>query len=180
MRDYSKTYIIKKGHHYVRWFQMFPMFHRNIKKVYFEIKFDPSCYWFPSRDNDDTDKNKLFGLGFGFNHHKNSLRLAWVPNFSIPKNIDIYAYSYDANQKEVTRIFITTVKVGKSFKGKITGLNKSRYLIVINDQPISIPNNSKDKNWGFYLRPYVGGNNTAIRTMKIDVSWFSTHNSDFI
>lgn len=65
------TYTIDAGNHYC----LHPLkIHWNKKRLIFEFMFTESCKYNLGTE-DQLDWNKYFGIGFGFNHHKNSYRV---------------------------------------------------------------------------------------------------------
>jgi hypothetical protein len=78
-----RFYKIKKGDHYASMsvFEKIGAMGWKVKSVSLKFIFRPECWWAPPRNNDDLDLNKLAGIGYGMNHHQNSVRLAWVPDF---------------------------------------------------------------------------------------------------
>jgi len=74
-----KKFTIERGRHYCNWFwtKFFcPRWNHNRWKLGFTI---PKSNWV-SRIPGETI-NKLYGVGFSFDHHKNSWRLGWKYNF---------------------------------------------------------------------------------------------------
>jgi len=168
MEDKMKKYTIRKNRHYAKgWIWRLFNVHFGIKSVQYEVMFSESCYWRPPRDKDDYDSNKLCGLGFGFNHHRNSIRVVWKPDFENKNMIKLYGYIYDPfNDGHVSK-YICDMSTNRKFKIEIV-LNEKNYHLYIDDTTwINMENYTRDKNWGFYLYPYVGGNNTAIRNMNV-------------
>lgn len=167
-------FVIKKGKHYpIGYIFKYLKFHFNLKEIEYECILTEDDYWDEPRNSDDLDLNKLCGLGFGLNHHKNSVRVAWRPQFAnesgCKKTFLLYGYVYDDKgshkSKYCTKItirnFIYKGKRAVKFKVKIRK-ELLKYYITINGVTISIDNTSKDKKWGRYLWPYAGGDNTAI------------------
>ena len=161
-----KRYKILKGWHYA-----FILFRRlggwSYNKKTFNIKFilSKECYWSPKRNPDDGDINKLIGLSFGvFGIHKDSLRLGWRPDFNDEGMIEILGYVYDMASKEIIKRHITTVSVNAVNYG-IFQILPGLYRIGVNGNIIEIPNDSPDTKIQKVTYPYVGGDNTAIRTM---------------
>lgn len=171
MKTYNRDYNIKKGSHYVNWNQRIPIFHCNLTEVTFEFKPDPSLYWHPARNNDDNDQNKLFGLGFGFNHHKDSIRITWRPDFDNEGMIEYLAYWYDGEERKSETFGTFDCRSKKKLTGYISGLQTNEYKISFENNIVLAPNLSPDKKWGLYLRPYVGGDNRAIHSMEFDLKW---------
>ena len=81
----------------------------KIKTLSLRFVFRNECWWAPARNQDDLDQNKLAGIGFGTNHHNNSVRLTWVPDFDNPGMIRVSGYTYD-EKKEGQKFTITEIK----------------------------------------------------------------------
>ena len=162
-----KPYIIKQGRHYASgWLGRLLNIHCNLESIYIDGKFDESCWYEPRNNDDKTDLNKLFGLGFGLSHHKNSVRFGWRPNFREKGKIDIYAYVYDKSSDEHISKYINSVLCDDQFL-LIIKLRCDDYLLTVNNKSVEIYNCEQDPCWGFYLYPYFGGNNTAPHDMTI-------------
>jgi len=157
-------FTILKGLHY-----SFPFFikpHVNITDAHFNIKFDKNC-WYERENVEFTGINKLCGLGFGFDHHNNSIRVGWQPDFDKKDIIKLYAYWYDGSQEGYQKEFLCDVKTNKWFIIYIT-INGESYILNTNVDPNSVEVfETHDKNWGFWLRPYFGGKSRAPQKMKI-------------
>ena len=97
------NYLIKKGNHYasVSLFQRLFSVGWNIRQMSIHCQFSNECWWAPPRNDDDNDLNKLCGIGYGLSHHQNSVRFAWVPDFTKHGIINIYGYTYDENTSDL-------------------------------------------------------------------------------
>jgi hypothetical protein len=106
-----RFYKIKKGDHYCSMsiFEKIGAMGWKVKTMDVKFLFRPECWWAPPRNNDDLDQNKLAGIGFGTNHHKNSVRFTWVPDFDKQNVIKIFGYTYDEkkNDPKFTYAYIT-------------------------------------------------------------------------
>lgn len=167
-------YKVLKGWHYA-----FILFRRlggwyyNKNEYYIKFNLSKECWWSPKRNPDDGDVNKLIGITFGiFGIHKDSIRLGWRPDFENEGMIEILSYVYDKKTKAVIKRPIITIPVETDIYGTFRIL-KDKYEISVNDKMVVVPNNSPDKKIHKLLYPYVGGNNTAIRTMyfKQKIIW---------
>lgn len=161
-------YKIKKNTHYS--FPFYPLFHINTKEINYKIKFDMNCWY--SRDKVEyTGINKLCGLGFGLNHHKNSIRIGWQPDFEMENSILLYAYWYDAKTDgQYQSSLIGSIETNKEFTAGIKLLD-NHYEVFINSTNLSIENKYRDRKWGFYLRPYFGGKSRCPQTMTIKINY---------
>ena len=169
-----KQYEIKKGNHYcsVSVFERLGSIGWNVKKYSVRFVLHASCWWMPKRNNDDGDLNKLTGISYGLNDHSNSVRLTWVPDFTVNGKIDIYGYTYDkkSTDPKFEALYINSVQVGQSCDGCIEVLDK-KYKITVNGVSKEMANVHPDSSLCFRLFPYFGGNNTAPQDMLIDIDY---------
>lgn len=134
--------------------------------------FTGSClYTLPEPDN--LDWNKLFGAGFGWNHHENSVRFAWraggIAGGNGKNMVEVGAYSYLKGERFYPEA-ILQMEVGKPFTAEIIVENgiaefwiDGAYLLE------ALPIGDAPK-WGFLLGPYFGGNNPAPTDIEILIS----------
>jgi hypothetical protein len=167
-----RFYLIKKGNHYATMslFEKIGAIGWNIRTMSVRFAFRNECWWTPPRNQDDYDLNKLAGIGFGTNHHNNSVRLAWVPDFANQGMINVYGYTYDEKKEgqKFAMTFIKSVHVGDIITGKIESRDGG-YFITVKDVNIRMDNLHGDPNPCFRLFPYFGGNNTAPQDMTIEL-----------
>jgi hypothetical protein len=167
-----RFYLIKKGNHYasMSFFEKIGAIGWNIRTLSVKFVFRKECWWAPPRNQDDHDLNKLAGIGFGTNHHQNSVRLAWVPDFENEGMIQVYGYTYDEKTEgqKLTMTFIKSVRVLETNTGKIESRD-GVYYITVNDVTIRMDNVNPDPNLCFRLFPYFGGNNTAPHDMTVEL-----------
>lgn len=163
-----KIYIIPKRWHYAKFFWgRFGGWHYDKKHFHISFMFGKDCWWFPPRNDDDYDLNKLYGLSFGlFSIHKNSIRLAWAPDFMEEGKIKIFGYVYDKGVR--TSQYIATVNVDATYLANIDVVS-TKYKITVNGNTIEMDNALQGSYFQKEVYPYVGGNNTAIREMTIVV-----------
>lgn len=148
----------------------YPIFHCKIKEMKYKIKFDKNC-WYPREDVEYTGINKLCGLGFGLNHHNNSIRIGWQPDFENENSILLYAYWYDSDKDGTyQKSLIGDILTNKEFSAGIK-IFKDHYEVYVNNTNLLITNQYRDKNWGFYLRPYFGGKSKSPNNMKIRIKY---------
>jgi hypothetical protein len=161
-----KKYTILKNWHYA-FFLIQRALGWSWNKTEFHIKFKLSneCWWTPVRNDNDYDLNKLCGISFGlFAIHKNSVRLAWVPDFNNKDMMRIYGYTYDG----VDHIFeyICTVNTDATYNAKIV-IKDDRYIISVENNQIEMENITQDRHIQKRTYPYFGGNNRAPNTMYV-------------
>ena len=164
-----KKYTILKNWHYA-FFLLGRLFGWSYNKTEFNMKFEFSkeCWWTPSRNADDYDLNKLCGISFGLlGIHKNSVRLAWVPDFSKKGVIKIYGYTYDSvGKSEHKSLYICDVNVDTTYDAKIV-CKDDKYLISVGSTEIEMDNKIKDNKIQKEDYPYFGGNNRSPQKMYI-------------
>ncbi len=167
-----KQYLIKKGNHYCSMsiFERLGDIGWKLKKYSVRFVLQSSCWWAPPRNNDDNDLNKLTGIAYGLSVHSNSVRLTWVPDFTVNGKIKIYGYTYDEKSADpkFTYLYITSVQVGQSCTGCIE-VQGNKYAITVNGVTVLMDNLHPDPNLCFRLYPYFGGNNTAPQDMIIEI-----------
>jgi len=129
-----------------------------------------SCWWSNPRDLNDFDINKVVGVGFGVNHHKNSWRIGYIPIFENENRFKIYGYFYDKSSNTHVSEFIGIIEADKEYSFEAESIDNI-YFIVIKEGVgyCSFENVTDDPKLQFTLYPYVGGDNTAIRDMYIYV-----------
>jgi hypothetical protein len=167
-----RFYLIKKGDHYASMsiFEKIGAIGWNIKNLSLRFIFRKECWWAPPRNQDDYDQNKLAGIGFGANHHANSVRLVWVPDFEKEGMINVSGYTYDKKKEgqKFTIVYITSVPIGEPVEGKIESRDGG-YFITVKDKMVRMDNVNSDSKLCFRLFPYFGGNNTAPHDMVIEL-----------
>ena len=163
-----KNYLIKKGNHYAQISIFDRLFNIGwkVKQIAVNFKFSKECWWAPPRNPDDHDLNKLCGISYGLNDHSNSVRFAWVPDFTQNGVINIFGYVYDELSSGHVSKFIAAVKVEEVHTGLIKVVG-NQYMLMIGITTINMDNTHGDPNLCFRLYPYFGGNNTAPCNMVI-------------
>jgi hypothetical protein len=155
-------FTINKGNHYCnQWWKKFFRLHWNDKKWLVDFKLTNDCWWIGPRNSDDYDLNKLIGIGYGINHHKNSWRLTWVPDFSITNKFYLYAYAYDPIFKGHVSQLIGEFYANTVYTCEVESFNGSYCFDCKGVGNAVLPNETKDCKLQFELLFYHGGNNTA-------------------
>jgi len=131
----------------------------NPKVLEYNVTFTDSCRY--DIGEDQTDINKLFGIGYFPFHHWNSVRIGWAYNPTTDK-IDISAYWYEKGQRK----WQETVRknIGEEINFKIE-IGKHNHYISINNSYATIP--LPGQRLGYLLRPYFGGNRKAPHDIEI-------------
>lgn len=165
---------IKENRH--RPLSIIPPFMRNIRFdrkgsqiIGYELLFDESCEYLLD-NGDQYDWNKLYGWGFGLNHHEDSVRLVWRYNL-IEKVIEVAPYLYIEGKKTMpTKEQIIKVKIGEKIKTSIEVLDNIARVIIETDKcypfefifDISVSNKPLLGCWF-----YFGGNRKATHDITI-------------
>lgn len=154
---------IKQGHHR----PLIPALglYFNRRKIERRIIFDSSCRYYAS---EESDINKLFGIGYFPSHHKNSARFGWKFNRKT-NSIDLFGYCYD-NGRRLSSLsnqhFITSVRIGEVNDYRII-IEKDYYLFSVNGADfVKIMKTNRIK-WGYKLGFYFGGSSPCPHDMKI-------------
>jgi len=167
-----RFYQIKKGNHYASMsiFEKIGAIGWNVKTLSMRFVFRKECWWATPRNQDDYDQNKLAGIGFGTNHHNNSVRLTWVPDFDNQGMIKVYGYTYDEKKQDpkFAMTFVKSVHVQETVNGRIESRDGG-YFITVADVTVKMDNVNNDPGLCFRLFPYFGGNNTAPNDMVIEL-----------
>ncbi|MCC6721760.1 MAG: hypothetical protein IT243_06115 [Bacteroidia bacterium] len=159
-------YCIPEGLHISH---IFPSFHKNVNSLDFNFCFSNNCIY-DLKDDDNRDVNKLYGLGFGINHHNNSIRIGWNCEKK-NGNIQLHAYYYNNSKRNIAYICEVKTKVichcVLSFDRVL-----NKFFIYVKDDEKTINAEFKFdfkecKKWGFKLYPYFGGNKTAPHKMSL-------------
>jgi len=167
-----EQFVIKKGNHYANgeFFRIFDpnYYHYNIVSFYGTFQFMDGS-WYSKVGENSSDKNKLVGLGFGLNHHKNSVRFAWIPNYNKVGKIEIWAYWYDENDNQ--RKFLCEIEQYEIISYTILIYCTFYFLKIGNNIEFKIENNNKDKHFGKVLVPYFGGDLVAHQDIHINLGF---------
>ena len=162
-----KVYKIKKGKHRASGLN-FGINFKKYKETW--VNFTDSC-WYEKENGDSEDLNKLFGFGTSLNHHKNSVRFAWKPDFENKGVIEIYAYQYNGGERQFKHV--TDVPVNKNILYTISldGLTSEFNIYNPDDEygihSVEMKYPLSNINVGFKLFPYFGGDNKSPQTMRI-------------
>jgi hypothetical protein len=132
------------------------------KVLKYEVTFTPSCVYYIRQDQSDI--NKLFGIGYFPNHSQNSVRFGW--RYGVGNWVDIFAYSYINNERIYN--LIGMVEIGKAHTFMITPGQSSHTLQVLGKGIYhTVPLYRQGA--GYLLRPYFGGNQTAPHDIEINM-----------
>lgn len=175
---FDKTFVIKKGNHFSSNFLFKFIFLSKPRIFEYKVNFISNVRY--DIDEDQADINKLIGIGFLPWHHIDSIRFGWRSNLRKDR-IEILAYSYvdkvrivplDLNgQEEVLAYCLMNNNYILSLE-----ITKTEYKLFVRNEldnvigPISIIKRTKDKKFGYLLKPFFGGNKTAPKEFKIRIS----------
>lgn len=158
-------YTIKHGHHRAKPLRL--GLYLNKKTIAFKVLFDTSCkYHIDGEDMEDI--NKLFGIGYLPNHHKESARFGWRYNEAM-NMIQIFSYCY-VQGKRVTE-YITSVQLNRWITLAIK-MEKGRYIFTAKKDELETSfqtNHYHNKKIGYRLNLYFGGNQPAVHDITIEM-----------
>jgi hypothetical protein len=167
-------WIINKGCHFSLsnfWQRFIPKIGTSPVNYKFNI---PKETYFPYVDPNDLDINKLAGFSF-LNHHTNSVRIGWVPNFKKENTISLYIYIYN---KSIRYSYpFADIDCDKDYRVEIS-FNASQHYVsfeIFDENDVHIKKQSAEFaipkfRIGYFLWFYFGGNKTAPKEM---VAWLS-------
>lgn len=165
-----KEYTIKEGNHYC----FHPIkFHWEVKRLIIDFMFTDSCAY-DLGTVDQFDWNKVFGIGFGFSHHKNSYRIGSCYDV-LSKRMQLAHYSYNKGRREYP--YMCAVELNQQVRSIIsfsrsTNTISNRIVIFENGvEKVLYEGNihfdfTKVAKWGVVLFPFFGGDRTALHDMK--------------
>lgn len=122
------------------------------------------------------DWNKLYGVGYGFNHHKNSARWGWRYNTSSGL-MELTPYCYVNGKRVASEHPTLWVRMGQKFSLSIvdTGLSWKFWYGVdeynADREGEEIMHSPKLCRFGFKLDPYFGGQEVAPHQINIRLDW---------
>jgi hypothetical protein len=146
-----KSYIVKAGNHSTNDIGLPTI---NVNKIEFKFKADSSWYY---ATPENPGWNKIRGFSNGHHHDNSSARLGYqCINDSI---LVVGAYCYvdgvSPQENPLQKGIIDTIYPGKVYYCKISREN-DRYIFKFEGKSWECPA-GVDKDWGYILNPYVGG-----------------------
>lgn len=131
--------------------------------LHFIAKFDSTCKYQTSLQENRADINKLYGFSdCGAQHHISSARFGWV---STGDSIELHAYVYLNGERKSK--YLHTVATNTEVELTITPAANS-YLFIVNGKISEMPRQcNSEKIEGYQLYPYFGGDETAPHEMHI-------------
>jgi len=164
-----KRFTINRGRHYcVNWWRkIFSLrWNHNKWKLGFTI---PKTNWTTYIPGETI--NKLFGVGFAFDHHANSWRLGWKYNFEKEGIFELYAYGYDETGTHIDKL-LGEVEGDKYYEGIVESLDNKYWFTFLGIGDMEyLPNNNKDCKLQWDLYPYHGGYNTAPKKEIFNINY---------
>lgn len=128
-----------------------------------KVKFHNSCRY-DLQSDDQFDINKLFGFGFGLqHHHKNSARFGWRYD-KVKECIAIYSYVYNNSFRLFTHI--ADVKIGETHTFELKQIDGA-YWFLMDGGILTMVLSTKEAKTKRKLGVYFGGNRRAPHTMKL-------------
>lgn len=158
------TFTIKKGRHRARPLRLGIYF--NKKRIAFKVMFDSSCKYDIGEDQEDC--NKLFGIGYFPNHHKESARFGWRYNENT-NLIELLSYCYVDGKRVIE--YITSIQFNRWVLLSLS-IEKGRYIFGAKKDEFETSfqtNHYHNKKIGYRLNPFFGGNQTAVHDTKIEM-----------
>lgn len=132
----------------------------------------PKETWFPYKDPDDLDINKLAGYSYGY-HHTNSIRIGWTPDFGREGCFTLYFYIYNNGVRTMKKF--TGIKADIEYSLTITLVPGINYVTFDMTSGGGMPPVKASETFvvpsfklGYSLWWYFGGNKTAPKKM---VAW---------
>lgn len=160
------AYFIQKGTHGGFHFPKLVSVRKN--KLKYHVMFTESCKY--DIGEDQSDINKLFGIGYLPWHRQNSVRFGWRYVQETDK-IEILAYWYNSGQRYSQSMF--NVELGRWYDYSISNNADSHQLIIYDKDGVPLARHTvelKPESIGYKLFPYFGGNKTAPHTMRINMA----------
>jgi hypothetical protein len=163
------TYIIKKGNHYACPPLLKPLFFLKRVNISWQLILSSEC-WYPQTAIDKHGINKITGIAFGFNHHNNSIRLGFQPDFSRPGWLRLYAYWYHNGQRLSQEL--GTISATEEFTFSVWERKDGIFKLTVNNNRSLYYEHfliTKRSRLGYLLKPYFGGRSKSPWDMKIMV-----------
>lgn len=132
------------------------------------VQFDYDCRY-DLKSLDQLDINKLFGVGFFPNHHRNSARVGWRYNRETER-IDLFTYVYHNGRRLYE--YLCDVKLGETFRATITLEGKGYGFIIQRENKTAVHRfvRGNPSFIGYKLGAWFGGNRPAPHKMHIWIS----------
>ncbi len=163
------TYTIKKGNHYACPPTVAPLFFIKRINISWRFRLSASC-WYPLGAINAHGVNKIVGLAFGTNHHQNSIRLGFQPDFNKDGWFTIYAYWYHHGKRFYMPF--ANIPANKDHTFTIFERADGIFRLVLSNETQSCEHfvSTTKSKIGYSLKPYFGGQSKAPWDMQIEVT----------
>jgi hypothetical protein len=132
------------------------------QRIRYDVTFTESCrYQLPPVEQSDI--NKLFGIGYLPHHHDNSVRFGWRYLDKVDM-IEVLAYWY--NDGERGWWHLCAVEIGKQWRYDLM-VGQSNHSMHVVGKSVPYIVQVQPRRVGYLLQPYFGGNMTAPHDMEI-------------
>lgn len=165
------TLTIHKGKHRPRWWWLRWPFYFHVQSIERTFIFDFSAIY-ELANGDQEDHNKLFGISYTLNDHKESVRIGW--RYSIENNsIILSAYAYVNGERIMTDV--CNAVANRKYLGRIY-ISDDYYRVLIYQKEdmrhlgSATIHKKYNKSFGYKLGLYFGGNQTAPHDITIEIS----------
>ncbi len=155
-------YKIKKGNHrstplHFRIWKDLKVINKTVTFLYNSI--------YPLQEN---KTHKLFGLGYFWNHHKQSARIGW--RYEGSGIFKLFSYCYIDGVRSIREICKVPINTPINCVIEIIK-NKYIFKVSYNSSPVSIVtlNFTHNKRWSFPLNLYYGGTNEAPNEIEVKI-----------
>ena len=158
-----KSYTVKSGNHSTHGISL-PLI--NVDKISFDFKADSS--WYYPKDY-PPGWNKIRGISHGHHQKNSSARLCYQCWHDTLLVVGAYCY-VDGISPQVNQDLkgvIDTIQPGKVYHCTISREN-GKYVIDFENRRWECPA-GKDKNWGYILKPYIGGEFTFDHDWLVEI-----------
>lgn len=139
------------------WFFPYTLGLTVARSIAYEVQFGYGCKY--DIGEDQSDINKLFGVGYWF-HHRNSARIGWR---YFNDRIELHYYCY-VNGNRITGL-LGYASMNKPVTVQYT-YTKTAYVFECNGNLFSILHSGHGR-FGYLLGTYFGGNRKAPHEMRI-------------
>lgn len=129
-------------------------------RLSFNVMFTSSCAYYIGENQSDI--NKLFGIGYLPHHLYNSVRFGW--RYASGNYVDIFAYFYIEGKREWQLIGMVEINVANTF---VITAGQSSHSFQVLGKGINCRVPLKSKGIGYLLGPYFGGNEVAPHDIEI-------------
>lgn len=143
--------------------ERFPSVYISKKKMSYDITFTPSCRY--DIGSDQSDNNKLFGVGYLPTHRQNSVRFGWWYNPAVD-SIEISAYIYEQGERHIFPL--TRVGIGECATYRLDMSHDVHDLEVVGKAKMRVL--TRSSTIMYMLHSYFGGNRPAPHNIYIEMT----------